>query len=246
MTQDMPVWLDDINAEIKNLGKAMLKLRYDDIKLVFSEQMVKAVEDYSRSRLRPEAARPVSCAQCRMRDDCKDRLPAVVMEAAESLKEGRSEQAIEQLDELEALILSDRSPCQDPTCSRNALVVLGKARASVELFNAISERLAIPTPAPLPETTARPAPHQAASVITTMAHPKRLEIMERLAQQDSSFSEIGRAVGLKTGHLQFHLRPLLENGLIENEGRGHAYRLTNKGAQALAGLSDMICRMSMA
>lgn len=245
MTKEMSARLDDISGEIKNLGKAMLKIRFDDLRLTFSEQMMRAVDEYSCNNLRPEVTDSTSCSRCHIQGECSATFQNAIMDVTEYLKADQSDRAIELLDELEGSMLSDRPPCQDPLCNRNALLLLGKVKGSVELFSMIRERLSIPISVPLPAPDARFAPDQVALEIGPLANPKRLEIMEQLERQESTFSEIGRAVWLKTGHLQFHLRPLLEGGLIDTDGRGHAYRLTNKGKQALAGLRDMICRMGM-
>ncbi len=241
MTQDMNARLDGLNEEVKNLGKVMLSLRYEDLKLTFCEQMGKAVEDYSRFRLRSDVASLTSCTPCPNRIECGDQLQEVIMGASKALMENRSTDAWESLNGAESMIRSTSSPCTDGTCTQNALIVLGRAKTAVELFESMKERLALP--AVCPATPVRPSPQEIADLLQPLSHPKRLEILEALREGELSFSDIGRAVDLKTGHLQFHLRPLLKNGLLERGGR--SYRITNKGVQALAGVGDLMGRLSM-
>lgn len=244
MTQEMTARLDGLDEEIKNLGRMMLSVRYDDLKLTFSEQMKKAVEDYSRLRLQSDVLAATSSTACEAREECGSKLREVVTAAAKALREDRPDEARGALDAARELILSSVSPCQDGACTQNALVVLERARTAVELFEAMRERLSLPA-SPRAETPPRPSPREAAAALDPLSHPKRMEVLELLSLGERSFSEIGRAVGLKTGHLQFHLRPLLESGLVEGKGRGRTYRLTDKGEQALAGVADLMGRLSM-
>jgi DNA-binding MarR family transcriptional regulator len=51
------------------------------------------------------------------------------------------------------------------------------------------------------------------------------------------------AVELKTGHLQFHLRALMDAGLVALDRRRHRYSLTERGATALGCAEDMASRL---
>jgi|GEM_PF-2131256 len=241
MTQEMTARLNDLDQEIRNLGQVMLRLRYDDLKATFCEQMKKAVEDYSLLRLHPDVDLATAATRCPNREECGPRLRTVVTAAAKALREDRPDEAMSLLEETEELIRSDRTPCHDQGCTASAIIVLERARTAVELFEAMRERLSLPSSPP--SAPLRTSPQEAAASLDPLSHPKRLEILELLARGERSFTEIGQAVGLKTGHLQFHLRPLLEHRLVEGKGRGRTYRLTVKGEQALAGVADLMGRL---
>lgn len=81
-------------------------------------------------------------------------------------------------------------------------------------------------------------PLSCAENIASLANSHRIFILKMLNECQHPFKEISAATGLRTGHLQFHLRALEEGGLVEKgEGKGY-YSITKKGVTALNSLAD--------
>jgi DNA-binding IclR family transcriptional regulator len=68
-------------------------------------------------------------------------------------------------------------------------------------------------------------------------------VLTVLQRGERSLSEIGRAVELRTGHLQFHLRALIGAGYVEQDRRKHLYRITERGNLALRWTEDVVHRL---
>ena len=108
----------------------------------------------------------------------------------------------------------------------------------IELSAKLSGSLAPQTPkADLPD-------QQVGDALVPLAHSARISILSSLSQGSLAFMEMSHKVGLRTGHLQFHLKTLMNAGLVEKEGtRGH-YRMTEKGRKALAGSRRLAAEMA--
>ena len=87
-------------------------------------------------------------------------------------------------------------------------------------------------------------PEECSETLFSLSNPHRLNLMMLLKEEEQSFSELSNQTGLRTGHLQFHLRTLMERGLVDKEERG-IYRLNSRGHTALDYLADFqsfMCR----
>jgi CheY-like chemotaxis protein/DNA-binding transcriptional ArsR family regulator len=73
--------------------------------------------------------------------------------------------------------------------------------------------------------------------LETLANPVRRAVLRRAADGPCSFTEALKAAGLEDSpKLAFHLRRLLDDGLLAHEGE--SYRITPKGREAVAWLSE--------
>ena len=160
------------------------------------------------------------------------------------------------LDGLKELIVGSCSPCLDKNCSAHIRYILTYVNDMVCLFDRLSGSPAAesetgrPTgPVPKKEDAEKqegiPGPEalhllpedrtlseKAESLIAPLANARRLEIMGLLSENEKTFSDISRKTGLRTGHLQFHLRILEKGSYIENDKKTKTYRLTEKGRTA--------------
>jgi DNA-binding HxlR family transcriptional regulator len=80
--------------------------------------------------------------------------------------------------------------------------------------------------------------------LVPLAHSARISILSALSPGSLAFSDMSQKVGLRTGHLQFHLKTLIKAGLVEKEGRRGHYRMTEKGRKALAGSRRLAAEMA--
>jgi len=87
-------------------------------------------------------------------------------------------------------------------------------------------------------------PEVCSETLFSLSNPHRLNLMMLLKEDEQSFSELSNQTGLRTGHLQFHLRTLMDRGLVDKEERG-IYCLNSRGHTALDYLADFqsfMCR----
>ncbi len=83
-----------------------------------------------------------------------------------------------------------------------------------------------------------------ADTFSILANHHRLEILKILSKQEQSFSAMSKALDLKTGHLQFHLKALQRAGFIKNNRRRRTYSMTLRGTTALDGIQGLAERLS--
>ncbi len=76
-----------------------------------------------------------------------------------------------------------------------------------------------------------------------LAHGKRLEMLELLAQGERPVRELSRAVGLKLTTASAHLQVLHEAGLVSTRRRGTSVLYQLAGAD-VAGLLSVLCRVA--
>ncbi len=70
---------------------------------------------------------------------------------------------------------------------------------------------------------------RAASIARALADPKRLCVLERLAEGEQSVSELSREVGCQVPNMSQHLSVLRSAGLVQSRREGSTvfYRLTD-------------------
>lgn len=82
-----------------------------------------------------------------------------------------------------------------------------------------------------------------ASTGKALAHGKRLELLELLAQGERPVRELSRAVGLKLTTASAHLQVLHEAGLVSTRRRGTSVLYQLAGGD-VAGLLSVLCRVA--
>jgi DNA-binding response OmpR family regulator/DNA-binding transcriptional ArsR family regulator len=81
------------------------------------------------------------------------------------------------------------------------------------------------------------APEETHATLEALANPIRRSVLQRLLEGPAPFSEAMRAAGLDDSpKISFHLRKLVEAGLLRHDGE--LYRLTARGEAAVALLRD--------
>jgi DNA-binding HxlR family transcriptional regulator len=86
-------------------------------------------------------------------------------------------------------------------------------------------------------------PEDAEAVLDPLANAWRIKVLTVLRRGDHSLTELGRAVELRTGHLQFHLRALVDAGFVMLDRRKHRYSITARGMTALTCAEDLVSRL---
>ncbi len=77
------------------------------------------------------------------------------------------------------------------------------------------------------------------SMLGPLANYSRLKILFSINQGKKSFSELSKIVGLKAGHLTFHLKKLVEANLIAQEASKGDYVITQRGLNMINKISPL-------
>lgn len=236
-----------LRNEMDTLGEHMVRLRYADIKSAFLEQIRVAVGEEGRKTFRCDAPALSAASQCELKTVCLSKLEDVVDRASERFMRDDIAGAISLLDGVEDLISGECSGCQDDDCSRNAKETVRRVKAVLQVYAGLTERIG-PAPDGAGDTSSRGAvsPEQVERLLDPLANAWRIKVLTVLRRGERSLSELGRAVELRTGHLQFHLRALIAAGYVEQDRRRHLYRITERGDLALRWTEDIAHRLGPA
>jgi ArsR family transcriptional regulator len=87
-----------------------------------------------------------------------------------------------------------------------------------------------------------------AEVLRTLAHPRRLEILHRLADDPCEVGRLAEALGVSQPNVSQHLAVLRAAGLVEAErdGREVRYRLTDPDVMVACGVMRRVLQRRLA
>jgi predicted transcriptional regulator len=77
------------------------------------------------------------------------------------------------------------------------------------------------------------------SVLEPLANTVRLKMMVDISESKKSFSQLTQLTGLKGGHLIFHIKKLMDAGLIVQENNKGDYLVTQRGVAIAQKLSTL-------
>ena len=245
MTEEQMIQeIRSLRSEVDTLGDHMLSLRYEDIRSVFIEQLRLALGEEGRRSFRDEATQLRSSSACQNKNRCFSSLSEPVESAADRFMAGDVQGAEGMIDELESMVSGECSPCTDGACSKDAVETLHRVKVILSIHQNITNRLGHLSAEVLPPvSSSEVAPEHAEEVLAPLANAWRVKVLRVLRSGERSLTDLGRSVSLRTGHLQFHLRALMEAGYVRADRRRHLYYITTRGRMALQGVEDLASRL---
>jgi DNA-binding transcriptional ArsR family regulator len=87
-----------------------------------------------------------------------------------------------------------------------------------------------------------------AEVLRTLAHPRRLEILHRLADGPTDVGRLAKSLGLSQPNVSQHLAVLRGAGVVdaERDGRGVRYRLADPAVMVACGVMRTVLERRLA
>ncbi|KQV59588.1 ArsR family transcriptional regulator [Pelomonas sp. Root1217] len=81
---------------------------------------------------------------------------------------------------------------------------------------------------------------QVAAYFQALSEPTRLQILNLLRQGERNVGELAQACGFTSANISRHLSVLMQQGLVQREGRGSAvfYSIADESVYALC---DLVC-----
>jgi DNA-binding HxlR family transcriptional regulator len=245
--QDVLSEIRALKSDLNLFSDQMVRLRYEDLKSVFLEQMRMAMGDKGKRSFLDEASILSNSSQCNLKGQCLQKLEETVDSATISFMKDDLVGARNILDEAEVLIKDDISTCQDKGCSKTAEEILHRVQVLLQIYEDLAGRFGpdFVLKKGVDRDTNCYTADEIQSVLNPLANAWRIRVLATLKRGDHSLTELGRALELKTGHLQFHLRALVEAGFVEPDRRRHRYSLTERGAMALSCAEEMVSKLGM-
>jgi len=243
--------LDEISKSIESFNESLIRVRYDDYKRALSEQIQSVFGDNSGTLFDSGLERIRSSSKCQNKASCIKHMRAMREDTMAAFEREDITGAMMILEDTEGELASDRSPCRDEECSDGTIEMIHHIKVLFSISDNLMFRDYIQ-----PETgftrlssqgrffsehrrsTEQELPSEEVSdLIGPLANPYRIEILKMVSHQELGFTQISKALGLRTGHLQFHLKTLKEAGYLRSSRRRRSYSITAKGIAALDGLN---------
>jgi DNA-binding MarR family transcriptional regulator len=237
--------LRSLRRDLGSMNERFVSMRYEDLKGVFVEEMRVALGEQGRRAIRSDLDNVQVVSTCSLRSACMDKLRHLIDAVTGAMERDDLATAHRLLNGTNDLICGDSSPCMDDNCSRSASETIKRARLMLDLYSGLLGKFDIAGPKGTVHSipSSKASPELVERALVPLANGHRLTIMNVLAEEQRTLSEICRSLGMRTGHLQFHMKALREAGYITSDRRSRMYSLTPKGEKALEAVNDMVARL---
>lgn len=235
--------IEGIRNEIKKLGEDFGKTRYEDLRRAFCEEVRALVGIETQGLLNPEMNSIGRTSECEMKEHCFKKVREAIEGGLRRFVKGDTAGALLLLSQLEALIESSESPCLDANCTEKVLNLTREIKMLITVFDAtlgskcsqaLSNQL---NRSVIDKTNTRAEeaePLEIENALIPLSNRWRIILLRLLSLRGMKFTEMSRTLGLRTGHLQFHLRVLARQGYLSVDRRSKTYSITEKGLAALS------------
>jgi len=237
--------ITDLKAEINGLEKAILGVRYDDFKKIVLTQIQYVITEYYNEYLASNLDRIDCLSTCPHRKDCRKELDTIFQGISSSFMKDDFETPMMELDRADALISGLHSPCQSKECHELQLGMVRDVRALVNFVKKMHGRVSGTSEGSVSTAPTLPDPSSASQMLAPLSHPARLQILQVLSLRDRAFTDLSKDLDLRTGHLQFHLRPLLDEGYVSKQRNRGDYSITPRGRAAMDMVGMFSQRLSL-
>lgn len=231
--------IEELRQGLDSLGRSVTSLRRDQMDQAFHEQIGTSYLENNREALR-ELIQGWQGRPSKALTDLSD----LYDRAMERYEINDLDGAIRSLDEVRevAALLSDRE--LDAERKAEMLSVLDRSRQQMALM----ETLRFHTGRPGVRRSCDSAyaglePEKLETMLSPLSNAVRLKILALLYTSSRSFTEILLELQMQKGHLQFHLRKLVDSGYVNVDRRTHLYSLGEKGLMAVDGLGQIFSRL---
>ncbi len=237
--EDIVRRLEQLRLEMDALGQEMKRSSLDRMRSSMDGAIMDALSGSGRDRLEKDILRMKGATTCANRDLCLDTVSKAASEATALYVAGDIDGALAMIAAIEENIKGIASPCGDEGCSEDCLRLMDDVRERI----ALSEKIRTAADGrPEPERLQVSA-QEVFQSLDPLSHPVRVEVLMILSDADLSFTEIGRKVNLRTGHLQYHMKSLVDAGYVSRKVNRGPFSLTKQGSIALESGMEMARRL---
>lgn len=225
--------LQELKQEIKNLRCELNRLEGSVLK-----ERVKAVENaLTQNRLLlyagqlqdelDEDIQKIPNKECKNHDQCLERFKSMATENLQMMKNLKVEEALNdfdtKIDKMEQVIQKAKgSTCE--VCHKDFQKKLRKEKRAFQTIVLVEK-------GDDKDEAELNIERLVEEVLEPLANSARLKILIGNFEGKKSFSKIAQITGLKGGHLLFHIKKLVDAGLIVQEDNKGDYLITQKGVE---------------
>ncbi len=236
-TSEKDIWqqLESLRHEVRELGLSIFGLRQDDLRTVFGGQIA-SVLDERIERFFTEQRQLASdrAALDKIEIDTK----GLVRDVIDLFQMEGKDKAMEKLDEHVLKIHGLNLLLESSEIPSFLFDIVQQMRSYFTLSDTIFQTNARTKEPyrPQGEVLKERGPDfskTAEDILGPLASSWRLELLRLISLEEDGLAGLSRKMGLKKGHLQFHIGSLMDAGYIRYDKKGHIYLITRKGKVAL-------------
>jgi len=231
--------IEELRQGLDALGRSVTSLRKDEMDQAFHEQIGASYLANNRQAVR-DLVKEWQGRPSKFISDISE----LYDRAMERYELNDLDGAIRSLDEVREVVAKSSNPEMTAELKGDLLSVLDRSRQQMALL----ETLRFHTGRPGVRRSCDSAyaglePEKLEAMLSPLSNAVRLKILALLYTSSRSFTEILSELHMQKGHLQFHLRKLVDSGYVSVDRRTHLYSLGEKGLLAVDGLGQIFSRL---
>ncbi len=234
--------LKELEENFTAYSERLLTVRMDDFKRAVIGEVNQALNEHGNHLLSTAPEKMEGFAFCVTRDQCRQQVESVIADTLMTFQKMGPEAAMAKLEEFRGSLTEGSVNCVSRECSDYLLKVLTEAESAFSMASRIQMRMS-KLATPLEETDVLSDPYTM-QAMAALSNPHRVSLMNFMRDGEKAFSDMTEHSGLKAGHLQFHLRNLMELGLMDKTNRRGTYTITAEGLAALDAMQEFGNRLS--
>lgn len=231
--------IEELRQGLDALGRSVTSLRRDEMDRAFQEQIGTSYLDNNRDAVR-SLMKGWPVRETKVLLD----ISGLYDRAMERYQLNDLDGAISSLDEVREVVAHLSEGDLEAGRKGELLSVLDRSRQQMALL----ETLRFHTGRPGVRRSCDSAyagldPEKLEDMLSPLSNAVRLKVLALLYTSSRSFTEIMSELQMQKGHLQFHLRKLVDSGYVKVDPRTHLYSLEERGLLAVDGLGQIFSRL---
>jgi DNA-binding HxlR family transcriptional regulator len=223
---DLQTEVKTLRAELNRIEGSLLKERVKAVEQALSQNRLMLYAKQMQDELGEDLNEIVN-TQCQNRQKCIETFRTIATENLNVAQEANPESAIADLDSKISKIVQTAEktkgePCGE--CHQNFQKKLKRQKRAIQTIVLIEKS------PENPDNEQININHLVKTVLEPLANSSRLKIFLSIYEGKKSFSKLAQISNLRGGHLIFHLKKLLDSGLIVQEDNKGDYVITQNGA----------------
>lgn len=229
--------LEELNRNIANLQELILQM-----KTTFETVTMREVEKECLARLTFKTnenldkflkERP---SECKIRDLCTRQVERATYMVIRAFMDQGISSALAQVKFWVDTVTRHYKEieCRDESCFRNAMNAFKTLESLMENSKEVSEKFTKNIYSPKGWSGFEEVrEEEVCNLLAPLSNVTRLKILKNLGKGGKNFAQLERQMGIKGGHLQFHLNNLIQVGYVKQEKPQGRYLITMSGLKAL-------------
>ena len=235
--------IEALRQEVRGLSTSILNLRQDDMRKVFGDQIRPVLTDRIARHYSRVPKRSTESGQELTQKELLD----LVDQSVTVFQHDGKQKALRFIDDFEQIMVA-KVENEDRT-NIFELQIISQIREYFDLSDTIFNKTVSDVPnLPSVETSlakATPSPESVERLLAPLSNARRVQVMLILSRESNSLAELCKELDLQKGHLQFHLKALVNVDYIRFDRKSRLYSVTARGTQMLDGICRVIRDLSI-